>query len=399
MKNEVTQKTIDAIGQGELILLYNDMQSSPQGHLILSADQITPEKINFLVCHGMGVVCVALQETQIQTLGLPPMSGPGNNPSCPGFTVSVEAREGVTTGISASDRARTVEACITEDADEHSLVSPGHVFPVQVNRNGVLGRPAEAEAAVDMARLAGNHPSGVFCAVLQEDGSIASLEVLEELASTHGLNLIKMSELHAYRMNEESFVRKVGQGQIDTDFGAFQLMIFENEIDGATHPVLVLGNPSEREAPLVRIHSQCLTGDVFHSRRCDCGSQLSRALDEIGKEGCGVLVYLRQEGRGIGLVNKIRAYGLQDQGQDTVDANLALGFEADERSYVLAAQIFKSLNVNTIRIMTNNQRKISEMEEYGLTISERIPLVIPVHDENREYMETKCKRMGHLLDL
>ena len=227
---------------------------------------------------------------------------------------------------------------------------------------------------------------------------MASLEAVEALAETHQVNLVKMSDLHAYRMNEESFVRKVGQGQIDTDFGPFQLMIYENEIDGETHPVLVLGDPAETESPLVRIHSQCLTGDVFHSRRCDCGSQLSRALEEIGKEGCGVLVYLRQEGRGIGLVNKIRAYGLQDEGQDTVDANLALGFEADERSYALAAQIFKALNMSSIRIMTNNQLKIREMEELGLSVSERVPLVIPIHDENRQYMETKRKRMGHLLD-
>ena len=305
----------------------------------------------------------------------------------------------VTTGISTADRARTIQVLADPGATPADLVSPGHIFPARAHASGVVLRPAAAEACVDLARMAGKEACGYWCSILDEEGAVASSEAVQALAKEHGIPFLTMSELVRHRLERESFVELTSEGTVAPAFGEFRIAIYRSRIDGTSHPVLVHGDPTAQESVVARIHSQCLTGDVFHSLRCDCGEQLTASLREMAESGSGVLVYLRQEGRGIGLVNKVRAYALQDQGSDTVEANLALGFEADERSFATAAQIFRSLGVRGLRLITTNEHKLEEMASLGLPVRARIALEIPLREENAAYLQTKKERLGHLLDL
>jgi 3,4-dihydroxy 2-butanone 4-phosphate synthase/GTP cyclohydrolase II len=382
-----------------MIAFFDDERGHGTGHLMASAERVTPDMVNFMARHALGIVSVGLSAERADDLGLNPMAGDGRNSRCEDFTVSVEARKNVSTGISTADRATTIRVLADPGSTVADLVSPGHVFPARAHRGGVVLRPRAAEACVDLARLAGQQPCGVWCAILDAEGAIATQETVQALATEHGLPYVKMSELVRHRLERESFVELASEGTVETAFGEFRLAIYRSRIDGTSHPVLVHGDPTAYESIVARIHSQCLTGDVFHSLRCDCGDQLNESLRKMAEAGCGVLVYLRQEGRGIGLVNKVRAYALQDVGSDTVEANLALGFEADERSFATAAQIFRSLGVRGLKLITNNEHKLKEMESLGIPVTERIALDIPVRAENEAYLRAKKNRLGHLLDL
>lgn len=399
MNFEHIEKGLVAVGENRPIVLLDDSRPEVSAHLLMAGEAATEEVVNFMAVHCLGVICVGIPAARADALGLTPMPGAQDSEDCAGFTISVEARERVSTGISAADRSETILVLADSLAVPSSLVSPGHIFPIRVERGGVLHKSRPAEASVEVARLAGKEPVGAFCTILDSKGEVRDEPGGLAFAKEHGLETIRITDLVRYRLNKEFIVRRVGESQVETPHGAFTLIIYENELDGSTHPVFVKGKVLEVKAPVARIHSQCLTGDAFHSLRCDCGDQLQGALELIESEGSGVLVYLRQEGRGIGLVNKVRAYGLQDQGRDTVDANLALGFGADERSYVLAAQIFKDLGLSEVKLITNNQRKVKETEDWGIVVQERIALPVALRPENEVYLRTKQERLGHLLSL
>ncbi len=392
------EDAIQDIRDGKLVIVADDEDRENEGDLVCAASTITPELVNFMTVHGRGLICVTLTPERANALDLPPMTDRNTDPRGTAFTVSVDAdpRFGVTTGISAQDRATTIRLLAEESTAPRDLRRPGHIFPLRAVPGGVLRRVGQTEAGVDLARLAGLPPVGVICEILNEDGTMARRPELEAFAREHDLRFITVAQLVAHRLSRERLVRRVATVQLPTPFGEFQLIGYENILDEREHVALVRGEVAERDDVLVRMHSECLTGDVFQSMRCDCGEQLAAAMARIEEEGAGVVVYLRQEGRGIGLHNKLRAYELQDRGQDTVEANLSLGFKPDLRDYGIGAQILLDLGLRRIRLLTNNPKKIVGLEGYGLEISGREALSVQPGQHNARYIETKQRKLGHL---
>jgi 3,4-dihydroxy 2-butanone 4-phosphate synthase/GTP cyclohydrolase II len=382
-----------------MVVVVDDEDRENEGDLTLAAEKVTPEAINFMARYGRGLICLPMTGDRLDALRVPLMVQDGENSAKFGtaFCVPIEAKHGTTTGISAADRAQTILAAIDPKTRPEDLARPGHVFPLRAQPGGVLQRSGQTEAAVDLARLGGLIPAGVICEIMNEDGTMARVPQLEIFCREHGLRMITVKDLIEYRMRHERLVRKVAEANLPTRHGAFKIHAYESALDREQHVALTLGEISPEEPVLVRVHSQCLTGDIFGSSRCDCGEQLEAALETIAREGRGVLLYLRQEGRGIGLIHKIMAYQLQDQGQDTVEANEALGFKADQRDYGIGAQILAELGVRRMRLLTNNPRKFVGLEGYGLTIVERLPIEVPAHDLNRRYLRTKKEKLGHIL--
>lgn len=393
------EQAIEDLRNGKIIIVADDEDRENEGDLVCAAELVTPETVNFMAMHGRGLICLALTGERCDQLGLAQMADRNTEALGTAFTVSIDAerRFGVSTGISAADRAATIHVAINPATTREDLRRPGHIFPLRARPGGVLQRVGQTEASVDLARLAGLVPAGVICEILNADGTMARRPELEVFARTHGLTFITVAQLVAYRLGSENLVHRVAVARLPTEYGEFQVIGYHNDVDQAEHVALVLGEVTGEKNVLVRMHSKCLTGDVFGSRRCDCGPQLHAAMRMIGEAGKGVLVYLDQEGRGIGLLNKLRAYSLQDQGDDTVEANKRLGFGADLRNYGIGAQILRDLGLTSIRIMTNNPRKLVGLEGYGLEISERLPLQSDPHDENRGYLGVKRDKLGHLL--
>ncbi|HTP25810.1 MAG TPA: bifunctional 3,4-dihydroxy-2-butanone-4-phosphate synthase/GTP cyclohydrolase II [Anaeromyxobacteraceae bacterium] len=387
--------------RGGMVILTDDEDRENEGDLCIAAEKVTAEAINFMAKHARGLICLALSEERVRQLRLPLMVDEGTNSSTFGtaFTISIEAARGVTTGISAKDRARTILTAVKEDARPEDLARPGHVFPLRARSGGVLVRAGQTEGSVDLARLSGLKPAAVICEVMNDDGTMARLPGLEKLGRLHKLPLLSVADLIAYRMMKEKLVRRGAQAPLPSVYGHFTAVAYENDVDLCQHVALVRGQWREDEPVLVRVHSKCLTGDVFGSERCDCGSQLHAALRQIDTAGKGTLVYLDQEGRGIGLVNKLKAYNLQDQGFDTAEANVKLGFKPDLRDYGIGAQILRDLGVRKMRLLTNNPKKIIGLEGYGLEVVERVPIEMPPTRSNRAYLVTKRDKLGHLLTL
>jgi len=394
------KEAIADIKSGKMIILVDDEDRENEGDLCMAAEFVTPEAINFMAKYGRGLVCLSLSEELADKLNLVPMVS--ENKSCFGtaFTVSIEAKRGVTTGISAADRATTIRTAVADDASSDDIVSPGHVFPIRAKKGGVLVRTGQTEGSVDLARLAGLKPAGVICEVMKDDGTMARMPDLEMFANEYGLKIATIADLIQFRMQHESLIRRAATATIPTNYGGkFKLIVYENDVDDMKHVALVKGDIEPDDEILVRVHSECLTGDVFGSERCDCGFQLHAAMKMVDEAGKGVIVYMHQEGRGIGLVNKIRAYELQERGKDTVEANISLGFKADLRDYGIGAQILADLGVRKMRLMTNNPKKIVGLEGYGLTVTGRVPIEIKPTDSNIKYLKTKKKKMGHLLEV
>ena len=390
------EEAIEEIKAGRFIIVLDDENRENEGDLILAAEKATPEAINFMVRHARGLVCIPMTAERLDELELPLMTLQNTESMQTAFTVSVDARAATTTGISAFDRAATVRALIDPRTKKSDLMTPGHLFPLRAKEGGVLRRSGHTEACIDLARLAGLYPAGVICEIMNEDGSMARLAELEKFGERHGLKMLTIESLIRYRMQRECLILKVSDVNLPTDYGTFRMIGYESILDGQCHLALVAGDPTAPDA-LVRVHSECLTGDVFSSQRCDCGEQLRRALRLISQRGNGVLLYMRQEGRGIGLANKLRAYALQDAGSDTVEANHELGYPADLRDYGIGAQILVDLGVREMRLLTNNPRKVIGLEGYGLKIVERVPLEIEPNSINRRYLETKRDKLHHLL--
>jgi 3,4-dihydroxy 2-butanone 4-phosphate synthase/GTP cyclohydrolase II len=391
------EEAIAEIRAGRMVVVVDSPDRENEGDLTIAADHVSPEAINFMAKHARGLICLALEEGRCDQLGLYPMTNHNEAPLRTAFTVSVEARSGVSTGISAADRAHTIKVAIDPDAKPGDLVQPGHVFPLRARGYGVLERMGQTEAAVDLARLAGLTPAGVICEIMNDDGTMARVPDLAAYCTLHGLKMITVSDLVAYRRRTERLVERIAIADMPTKYGPFSAHGYRSVIDGQQHVALVCGEVDGAKDVLVRVHSECLTGDVFGSFRCDCGEQLERAMSQIAQEGTGVLLYLAQEGRGIGLLNKLRAYELQEQGYDTVDANVHLGFPVDSRDYSVGYQILADLGLTSIRVLTNNPRKLEGLEGYGLTVTEQLPIEAEPNTFNAEYLRTKRERMGHIL--
>jgi 3,4-dihydroxy 2-butanone 4-phosphate synthase/GTP cyclohydrolase II len=394
------EAALEEIRQGKMVILVDDEDRENEGDLTMAAEKVTPEAVNFMAKHGRGLICLSLTDERLNELRLPMMVSENTSRFQTAFTISIDARKGVSTGISAADRATTILAAVNESTQPEDLVSPGHVFPLRARAGGVLVRTGQTEGSVDLARLAGLKPAGVICEVMKDDGTMARMPDLRAFAEEFGLKIVTIADLIKYRLNKESLVRRIVTATLPTKYGGvFTAVAYENDVDPYHHIALVKGEIGPEDTVLVRVHSQCLTGDVFGSRRCDCEEQLHTAMAMVEKEGKGVIVYMRQEGRGIGLVNKLRAYCLQDIGKDTVEANEALGFKADMRDYGIGAQILADLGLHKIRLMTNNPRKIIGLEGYGIKVVERVPIETKPLQENIEYLKAKVKKMGHLLSI
>ncbi len=391
-------EAIEDIKNGKMVILVDDEDRENEGDLFMASEFVTPEAINFMARYGRGLICLTLSEELAQKLNLHLMVNDNQSRFKTAFTVSIEARRGVTTGISAHDRATTIRAAIADNVKPDDIVSPGHVFPILARKGGVLQRTGQTEGSVDLARLAGLKPSGVICEIMKDDGTMARMPDLEIFAKEHGLKIVTIADLINFRMKTESFVRRAATATLPTAFGGdFKFIVYENDVDEMKHVALVKGEITPEDAVLVRVHSECMTGDVFGSMRCDCGDQLHTAMEIINEAGKGVIVYMHQEGRGIGLVNKVKAYDLQEHGRDTVEANIELGFKEDLRDYGIGAQILVDLGVKKIRMLTNNPKKVVGLEGYGMAIVERIPIEIKPNEDNLRYLRTKKEKMGHIL--
>jgi len=391
------EEAIEDFRQGKFVVVVDAADRENEGDLTIAAQFATPEAINFMATHGRGLICLCLTEERCDELQLRPMTERNETPFGTAFTISIEAREGISTGISAHDRSRTVQVAIDPSKGPQDLVQPGHVFPLRARPGGVLQRGGQTEAAVDLARLAGLNPAGVVCEVMNEDGTMARVPDLIPYCERHEIKMITVAELIEYRRRTEKLVERTTSVRLPTEHGEFTAVAFRETLTGKHHLALVRGDVADVQNVLVRVHSECLTGDVFHSLRCDCGEQLEQAMRQIAREDRGVLLYMAQEGRGIGLLNKLKAYELQENGLDTVEANLELGFPADAREYGIGSQILADLGLSTIRILTNNPKKISGLEGYGLTVVEQVPIETAPHDENRQYLATKRAKLGHRL--
>ena len=394
------REAIEDIRKGRMLILVDDEDRENEGDFCFAAEHVTPEKINFMAKHGRGLVCLSMTDDRLQRLDFPMMVEKNTSRFETAFTVSIDARHGITTGISAYDRAHTIRLAADDNAKPDDFVRPGHIFPLRAKPGGVLVRTGQTEGSVDLARLAGLKPAAVICEIMKDDGTMARMPDLEEIAEKHNMKIVAIKDLVAYRLQKESLVEKVAEAVIPSPFGGeFRALVYRSVLDKTEHLAMVKGEFDPEESVLVRVHSECLTGDVFHSLRCDCGAQLIRAMEMIGEEGKGALVYMHQEGRGIGLANKIKAYALQEKGKDTVEANEALGLLPDLRDYGIGAQILAHLGIRKLRMMTNNPKKIIGLQGYGLEVVERVPIIVEANRKNIDYLRTKQEKMGHLLNL